>query len=194
MLSEADNSLTQPGPLGLHACHVSVSGSFSSDEEDEVPDQPEDFNPFLARRKLPKAPVQALLRTSKHGRRRAREGPPTKCHGHVHLSEYTMSATEYVRSAATGKTSIPAYSLLIAHKVPAKSVSDTMGATTVLLDTGASVSLMPAWQAEALKVQVTPRTDIVIRGADGRKLAVNGRGEVWVQDPSHVTTTLIFFQ
>ena len=86
-----------------------------------------------------------------------------------------MSATEYVRSAADGKTSIPAYSLLIAHKVPAKSMSDKMGATTVLLDTGASVSLMPAWQAEALKVQVTPRTDIVIRGADGRKLAVNGK-------------------
>ena len=94
-----------------------------------------------------------------------------------------MSATEYVRSAATGKTSVPNYSLLNAHKVPAKSVSDRMGATTVLLDTGASVSLMPAWQAEALKVQVTPRTDIVIRGADGRKLAVNGTGEIWVQDP-----------
>ena len=58
-----------------------------------------------------------------------------------------------------------------------------MGATTVLPDTGASVSLMPVWQAEALKVQVTPRSDIVIRGADGRKLAVNGTGKVWVQDP-----------
>ena len=107
---------------------------------------------------------------------------PKKFHSRVHLSEYTMSATEYVRSAADGKTSIPAYSLLIAHKVPAKSVSDKMGATTVLLDTGASVSLMPAWQAEALKVQVTPRTDIVICGADGHKLAVNGTGEVWVRD------------
>ena len=120
MLSEADNSLTQPGPSGLHACHVSVSGSFSSDEKDEIPDQPEDFNPFLARRKLPKARVQVLLRASKHGRRRAREGPSTKCHGRVHLLEYTMSATEYVRSAADGKTSIPA------HKVLAKSVSDKM--------------------------------------------------------------------
>ena len=52
----------------------------------------------------------------------------------------------------------------------------------MLLDTGASVSLMLAWQAEALKVQVTLRTDIVICGADGHKLAVNGTGEVWVQD------------
>ena len=89
-----------------------------------------------------------------------------------------MSATEYVRSAATGKTPIPSYSLLIAHKVSAKSVSDSMKATTVLLDTGALVSLMPAWQAAALKVEVTPRSDIVIRGADGRKLAVNLTGEI----------------
>merc|ERR1711873_379560 len=131
----------------------------------------------------PKAPIQAILRTSKHDRWRAKDGPPTKCHSRVHLSEYSMSATEYVRSAATGKTSVPAYSLLIAHKVPAKSVSDKMGATTVLLDTEASVTLMPAWQAEALKVQVTPRTHIVIRGADGHRLAVNGTGEIWVRDP-----------
>ena len=54
VLSEADSSLTQPGPSHLHACHITVSGSISSDEEDEVPDQSEDdFNPTLAMRKLP---------------------------------------------------------------------------------------------------------------------------------------------
>ena len=94
-----------------------------------------------------------------------------------------MSATEYARSAVDGKTSVSAYSLLIAPKVSTKSVSGSMRATTVLLDTGASVSLMPAWQAEALKVQVTPRTDIVIRGVNGRRLAVNGTSEIWVRDP-----------
>ena len=52
-----------------------------------------------------------------------------------------------------------------------------MAATTVLLDTGASVSLIPAWQARALKVEVTPRSDIIIRGTDGRRLAVNGTRE-----------------
>ena len=93
-----------------------------------------------------------------------------------------MSATEYARSAADGKTSVPAYSLLMAHKVPTKSVSNNMAPTTVLLDTGASVSLMLAWQAEALKVQVIPRTNIVICRADGRRLAVNGTGEIWVRD------------
>ena len=52
-----------------------------------------------------------------------------------------------------------------------------MAATTVLLDTGNSVSLMPAWQARALKVEVTPRSDIIIRGTDGRRLAVDGTRE-----------------
>ena len=94
-----------------------------------------------------------------------------------------MTSTEYARSAADGKTSIPTYSLLMAPKVPTKSKSEALRSTTVLLDTGASVSLMPAWQAAALKLQVTPRSDIVIRGADGRRLVVNGTSEVWVRDP-----------
>ena len=101
----------------------------------------------------------------------------------MHLAEYSMSSTEYARSAADGKTSVPAYSLLMAPKVPTKSASENLRATTVLLDTGASVSLMPAWQAEALKLQVTPRSNIVIRGADGRRLTVNGTSEIWVRDP-----------
>ena len=57
-----------------------------------------------------------------------------------------------------------------------------MATTIVLLDTRASVSLMPLWQAKALKVEVTPRSNIVIRGADGKRLAVEGTGEIWVHD------------
>ena len=84
---------------------MTVTGSISSDEEDEVPNQSEDdFDPTLARKRLARTPVQARLRQSRQGRQRAKEGPSTKCHGRVHLSEYSMSATEYVRSAATGKT------------------------------------------------------------------------------------------
>ena len=163
---------------------MTVTCSISSDEEDEIPDQSVvDFDPTLAMRRLPKAPIQARLRQSRRGRQRAKEGPSTKCQGRVHLSEYSMSATKYVRSAASGKTMVPAYSLMIVHKVLAKSISNKMEATTVLLDTGASVSLMLAWQAKALKVEVTPRSDIIIRGADGRRLAVDGTGEVWVRDP-----------
>ena len=94
-----------------------------------------------------------------------------------------MTSTDYERSAADGKTSIPTYSLLMAPKVPTKSKSEALSPTTVLLDTGASVSLMPAWQAAALNLQVTPRSDIIIRGADGRRLVVYGTAEVWVRDP-----------
>ena len=104
VLSEADSSLTQPGPSGLHACHATVSGFVTSDDDDDVPDAIEDPSPPKLKKRLPKASIQAVLRSSKHGRRRARDGPTEKCHGRVHLSEYSMSATKYPRSAADGKT------------------------------------------------------------------------------------------
>ena len=86
-------------------------------------------------------------------------------------------------SASSGKGSIPSYDLLVCKKVPASSVSQKMPPTKVLLDTGASVSLMPLWQANLLEIDVRPRRDIIIRGADGQPLAVEGTGEVWVCDP-----------
>ena len=154
----------------MHACHVSISSFVTSDEEDNIPDLPEDLSPPIIKRKLPKDPIQAVLRSSKHGRRRARDGPTKKCHGHLHLYEYSMSATEYARSAADGKTSVPAYSLLMAPKVLTKSVSDSMRATTVLLDTGASISLMPLWQANKLNLEVKKRSDIIVQCTDRRPL------------------------
>merc|ERR1711873_260460 len=42
---------------------------------------------------------------------------------------------------------------------------------------------MPLVQANPLEIDVKPRRDIVIRGADGQPLAVKGTGEVWVWDP-----------
>ena len=39
-ISESDTSLTQPSSSGLHACHVTVSGPVSSDDDEEVPDEP----------------------------------------------------------------------------------------------------------------------------------------------------------
>merc|ERR1712240_233800 len=65
VLSEEDSVPSQPGP-SHHACHASVSGFTFSDSEDEVPDGPEVFNP---KKRLPKAPVQPVLRSSKYGRR-----------------------------------------------------------------------------------------------------------------------------
>ena len=72
---------------------------------------------------------------------------------------------------------------MICNKVPDKSHTHKLPPTTVLLDTSTSVSLMPSWQAKALNVEVKPRMDIVIRGADGQPLVVEGVGEVWALDP-----------
>ena len=78
VLSEADSSLTQPSPSGLHTCHVSVTGSLSSDEEDEVSDlSDDDQHPTQVKRRLAKTPIQARLRQSRQGRNRAKEGPFT---------------------------------------------------------------------------------------------------------------------
>ena len=63
-------------------------------------------------------------------------------------------------AASSEDSSIPAYDLLVSKKVPPKSVSQEMPPTKVLLDTGASVSLMPAWQAASLGLEVKPRRDI----------------------------------
>lgn len=86
-------------------------------------------------------------------------------------------------TASSEDSSFPAYNLLVAKKVPPRSVSQEMPPTRVLLDTGASVSLMSLWQATSLGMDVKPRRDIIIRGAAGQPLAIQGTGEVWVRDP-----------
>ena len=43
--------------------------------------------------------------------------------------------------------------------------------------------MMTLWQATSLGIDVKPRRDIIIRGADGQPLAIQGTGEVWVRDP-----------
>ena len=40
VISESDTSLTQPSSSSLHACHVTISGPVSSDDDEEVPDAP----------------------------------------------------------------------------------------------------------------------------------------------------------
>merc|ERR1712101_75016 len=146
-------SLTQPS--GLHACQVTVSGSVSTEDEEEVED-----TPTRKKRKFPKDKFPAIWRQSRQGRQRAKDPPPTaKTHGRILLHHYSMAA-------ASEDNSVPAYNLLISKKVPPKSVSNEMPPTKVLLDTGASVSLMPAWQAAKLGLEVKPRRDICICGAD----------------------------
>ena len=139
-----------------------MTGTLSSDEDDYLSDSSDkDQHPKQIQRKLGNNPIPARLRQSRQGRNRAKVGPPTKVHGRIHLSEYSMSAS-------SGKGTVPAYSLMVCSKVPARSVSHTMTPTTMLLDMGALVSLMPLWQAKSLNVEVRPRSDIVIRGVDGK--------------------------
>ena len=57
---------------------------------------------------------------------------------------------------------------------------------TVLLDTGASILLMPSWQAQKLQLEVKPQTDIVVRGADGPPLAIEGVTDLHARDPEVV--------
>ena len=79
--------------------------------------------------------------------------------------------------------STPAYDLLMNPKPPARSNTRGLETTRVLLDTGASISLMPSWQAAKLKLEVKPRTDIVVRGADDCPLTIVGITELFARDP-----------
>ena len=77
----------------------------------------------------------------------------------------------------------PAYDLLMNPKPPARSVTRGLETTRVLLDTGASISLMPLWKAAKLKLEVKPPTNIVVRGANGCPLSIKGVTELFARDP-----------
>ena len=67
---------------------MSVTRVISSDEEDDVLDSPDnDLHPKKYKRKLGNNPIPSRLRQSRQGRKRAKEGPPTKVHGRIHLLE-----------------------------------------------------------------------------------------------------------
>merc|ERR1711867_265428 len=110
-ISESDTSLTQPS--GLHACQVTVSGSISTDDEEEAEDAP-----ARTKRRFPKDKIPAIWRQSRQGRQRAKDPPPTaRTNGRILLHHYSMAA-------ASEDNSVPAYNLLMAKKVPPKSVSN----------------------------------------------------------------------
>ena len=88
VLSEADTSLTQPSTTDLHACHVSMTGTLSSDKEDYLSDSPDNGrHPKPYPRKLGRNPIPARLRQNRQGRNRAKVGASTKVHGRIHLSQ-----------------------------------------------------------------------------------------------------------
>ena len=107
--------------------------------------------------------LSAVMRQSRYGRARCKDSSAlTKTHGRIHLSEYTSM------KASAGSDATPTYGLMLSAKPPARSHTQDLLVTTLLLDTGASISLMPLWQAKELKLEVKKHTDINVRGADGR--------------------------
>ena len=72
----------------------------------------------------------------------------TKIHGRIHLTQYTSY------NADSKDDVIPTYKLLAIQSKPTKSSSKALAPTDVLLDTGASVSLMPLKQANELGVEI----------------------------------------
>ena len=76
----------------------------------------------------------------------------------------------------------PSYSLLISSKAPSPNTAKKVTPTTVLLDTGASISLLPLWKARELEIEGKEKRDVRVRGADGKLLAVTGIGHVFARD------------
>merc|ERR1711867_182729 len=82
---ESDTSLTQPS--GLHACHVTVSGLLSTDDEEEAEDAP-----ARPKRRFPKDKFPAIWRQSRQGRQRAKDPPPkARTNGRILLHHYSMA-------------------------------------------------------------------------------------------------------
>ena len=93
----------------------------------------------------------------------------------IRLSEYVSCRASMIET--------PSYSLLITSKTPSPNSEQKVTKTTVLLDTGASISLLPLWKAQELGVSIREKTDVRVRGADGKLLAVVGVGHVFARDP-----------
>ena len=75
-----------------------------------------------------------------------RGGHEERITGSIRLSEYLTY------KASTVET--PTYSLLISSKTPSPNTAKQVTPTTVLLDTGASILLLPLWKAQELGVEI----------------------------------------
>ena len=85
-------------------------------------------------------PFPRIVRQSKGGWNRIRKGmSDEKMTGRIML-------TQYISYEATDTANITlAYSLLISAKPPTPSTSKKLAPMNILLDTGASISLLPLW-------------------------------------------------
>ena len=152
--------------LGLIVDEADYKSEASSGEET---DSDTTVQPNLGR------PYRKVLRLAKGGRQRLkRGGHDERITGSIRLSEYLSY------KASTVDT--PSYSLLISSKTPTPNTSKKVTPTTVLLDTRASISLLPLWKAQELGVEVKKKEDVRVRGADGKLLAVTRVSHIFARD------------
>ena len=111
----------------------------------------------------------------KGGRQRFKRG------GHEERITGSIRLTEYLTYKASS-VDTPSYSLLISSKTPAPNTAKKVPPTSVLLDTGASISLLLLWKAQELGVEVKRKEGIRVRGADGKLLAIAGVGHIFARD------------
>merc|ERR1712240_933521 len=120
-------------------------------------------------------PYKKVLRLSRGGRNRLRKGyQDERITGSIRLSEYI--------SWKASSNDSPTNQLKVLSETPTPTNSKTALATTVLLDTGASISLLPLWKAKELGVDIKEKSNIRVRGADGRLLQIMGTGFLWMRD------------
>ena len=117
-----------------------------------------------------------MLRQARGGRRRLKRGCcEEKITGFIRL-------TAYLSYKASSNTDTPSYSSLITAKTLTPATVKKLAPTNVLLDTGASVSLLQFWQAQQLGVEVKKKDSIHVRGANGKLLAIAGIGHIYARD------------
>ena len=107
------------------------------------------------------------MRQAKGGRQRLKRG------GHEERITGSIRLTEYLSYKALS-VDTPSYFLQISSKTPAPNTAKNVAPACVLLDTGASISLLPLWKAKELGVEVKRKEGIRVRGVDGKLLALLG--------------------
>ena len=123
------------------------SSSSSAEEADSEPGKSRDLG----------KPFRKVLRQSRGGRNKLRKGgSDDKITGSIRLTEYM--------SYKASDTDTPSYSLLVLAKSPTPTTAKKLAPTKVLLDTGASISLLPLWKACQLGVEVKRKEGIRVWG------------------------------
>ena len=100
------------------------------------------------------------------------------------VRHFVSSVTEYAAGASLNSSSrkIPFYSLLVSPIKPkTKNKMPDPVITSVLCDTGASISLAPESIAKEMKIKVDKTRTRSVRGADGKRLNSVGMGVVYMK-------------